>query len=48
MMHKTTMPYERLNITMPKETKEKLKRIAKKEKRSHANMISVLIDRYEE
>jgi len=42
------MPFERLNITIPKETKKKLERIAKKENRSQSNMITTLIERYDE
>jgi len=40
------MAYTRLNITIPKETVEKLKRIAKEEKRSLSNMITYLIEKY--
>ena len=40
------MAYTRLNITIPKETVEKLKKIAEKEKRSLSNMITYLIDKY--
>jgi predicted CopG family antitoxin len=40
------MAYSRLNITIPKETVEKLKKIAKEEKRSLSNMITYLIDKY--
>jgi len=40
------MTYVRLNITIPKETVEKLKKIAEKEKRSLSNMITYLIERY--
>ena len=40
------MAYARLNITIPKETVEKLKRIADKEKRSLSNMITYLIEQY--
>ena len=42
------MVMERLNITMPKETKKKLERISKKEHRSQANMITYLIELYKE
>jgi len=41
------MAYTRLNITIPKETVEKLKKIAEKEKRSLSNTITYLIERYE-
>jgi predicted CopG family antitoxin len=41
------MAYVRLNVTIPKETVEKLKKIAKQEKRSLSNMITCLIDKYE-
>ncbi|MBE3095141.1 MAG: ribbon-helix-helix protein, CopG family [Actinobacteria bacterium] len=41
------MAYTRLNVTIPKETVDKLKKIAKKEKRSLSNMITYLIDKYE-
>ena len=40
------MAYTRLNITIPKETLEKLKKIAKEEKRSLSNMITYLVDKY--
>jgi len=40
------MAYTRLNITIPKETVEKLKKIAKEEKRSLSNMITYLIEKY--
>jgi len=40
------MAYVRLNITIPKETVEKLKKIAEKEKRSLSNMITYLIEKY--
>ena len=40
------MAYMRLNITIPKETVEKLKKIAKEEKRSLSNMITFLIEKY--
>jgi len=40
------MAYTRLNITIPKETVEKLKKIAEKEKRSLSNMITYLIEKY--
>jgi predicted CopG family antitoxin len=40
------MAYIRLNITIPKETVEKLKKIAEKEKRSLSNMITYLIEKY--
>lgn len=40
------MAYTRLNITIPKESLEILKKIAKKEKRSLSNMITYLIDKY--
>ena len=39
------MAYTRLNITIPKDTLEKLKRIAKQEKRSLSNMITYLIEK---
>ena len=41
------MAYVRLNVTIPKETVDKLKKIAKQEKRSLSNMITYLIDKYE-
>jgi predicted CopG family antitoxin len=41
------MAYVRLNVTIPKESVEKLKKIAEKEKRSLSNMITFLIDKYE-
>lgn len=40
------MAYTRLNITIPKETLEKLKKIAKEEKRSLSNMITYLVEKY--
>jgi len=40
------MAYTRLNITIPKETLEKLKKIAQDEKRSLSNMITYLIEKY--
>jgi predicted CopG family antitoxin len=40
------MAYIRLNITIPKETVEKLKKIAAEEKRSLSNMITYLIEKY--
>jgi len=40
------MAYIRLNITIPKETVEKLKKIAEKENRSLSNMITYLIEKY--
>jgi hypothetical protein len=40
------MAYTRLNITIPKETVEKLRTIAEKEKRSLSNMITFLIESY--
>jgi predicted CopG family antitoxin len=40
------MAYVRLNITIPKESVEKLKKIAEKEKRSLSNMITYLIEKY--
>ena len=40
------MAYERLNITLPKETYKKLHIIAEKEQRSLSNMISHLINNY--
>lgn len=36
----------RISITIPKETKEKLEQIAKKEMRSVSNMIAFLIENY--
>lgn len=39
------MVYERLNITMPKKTKEHLEIIAEKEERSQSNMITYLIEK---
>lgn len=41
------MAYIRLNVTIPKESVEKLKKIAEKEKRSLSNMITFLIEKYE-
>jgi len=41
------MAYVRLNVTIPKETVDKLKKIAKQEKRSLSNMITYLIDKHE-
>ena len=40
------MAYTRLNITIPKDSLEKLKEIAEKEKRSLSNMITYLIEKY--
>jgi predicted CopG family antitoxin len=40
------MAYTRLNVTIPKETVEKLRKIAEEEKRSLSNMITYLIDKY--
>ena len=40
------MAYARLNITIPKDSLEKLKKIAEKEKRSLSNMITYLIEKY--
>ncbi len=37
-----------MTITMPKEVRDKLSRIAKKERRSESSMIHYLIDKYEE
>ena len=39
------MVYERLNITMPKKTKEHLEIIAEKEERSQSNTITYLIEK---
>jgi len=38
----------KFNISLPKETKDKLERISKKEMRPVSNMIAYLIERYEE
>jgi len=46
MTYKMNMAYTRLNITIPKETLEKLKKIAENEKRSLSNMITYLIEKY--
>ena len=40
------MTYKRINITIPNETLEKLKRLAEKEHRSASNMITYLIEMY--
>jgi len=40
------MAFERLNITLPKETYEKLHDISENEDRSLSNMISHLINSY--
>lgn len=42
------MPFERINITLPPKTVEKLKRISKQQERSQSNMIAFLIERYED
>jgi len=41
------MNYERMGISIPKETKKKLEKIAKQEMRSVSNMIAYLIEKYE-
>ena len=43
-----TMPYVRIQVTLPKEVNEKLERIAKNESRPKANMIAWLIESYKE
>ena len=40
--------YIKVSLSLPKETKEKLDRIAKKEFRSLSNMVAYLIEQYEE
>jgi len=45
MAHRT---FERMSISIPKETKEKLEEIAKKEVRPKSNMIAYLIEQYYE
>jgi predicted CopG family antitoxin len=40
------MAYVRLNITIPKETLSKLRKIAETEKRSLSNMITYLVEKY--
>lgn len=40
------MAYTRINITIPKDTMQKLKKIASEEKRSLSNMITYLIEKY--
>ena len=40
------MSFERLNITLPKDTYQKLHTLADKEDRSLSNMISFLINNY--
>ena len=42
------MGFERLNITLPKDTYKKLQLIAEKEQRSLSNMISHLINSYKD
>ena len=42
------MAYERMQITLPKDVRVKLDRIAHKERRSLSNMLVHLIDQYPE
>lgn len=44
----TNMSFVRMSISIPKETKEKLEHISKKEMRSVSNMLAYLVERYEE
>lgn len=48
MVHKNKsekeMVMERLNITIPKDTKDKLEKLAKLNHRSQSNMITILIE----
>lgn len=41
------MTVVRMSITIPRETKEKLERMAQKEMRSVSNMIAYLIETYQ-
>jgi len=41
------MGYTRISISIPKETKEKLEQLAKKEMRTISNMIAYLVENYE-
>ena len=40
------MPYNRINISLPTDVKEKLEKICEEEHRSQSNMISYLILQY--
>jgi len=40
------MAYSRINITLPKETLEKLKKAAKEENRNLSNMVAQMIEQY--
>lgn len=44
MQYETEMPATRLNITIQKETLEKLKEMAQREHRTVSNMISHLVE----
>lgn len=48
MKYAESMGIVRMSITLPKETKKKLEKMAKKELRSVSNMIAYLVERYEE
>ena len=43
-----TMVYDRINITIPKDVRAKLERIAEKERRTVSNMIAYLVEQYKE
>jgi len=47
-MKRKNKDFERMTITIPKETKEKIVKIADKEMRTVSNMIAFMIEKWDE